>query len=45
MSLARMKDYTYTVTNDGRVLTCHFRASLNQKGDGQTKFIKPNSQR
>ena len=26
-------------------LTCHFRASLKHKDDGQTKFIKPNSQR
>ena len=26
-------------------LTCRFRASLNHKDDGQTKFIKPNSQR
>ena len=26
-------------------LTCHFRASLNHKNVGQTKFIKPNSQR
>ena len=26
-------------------LTCRFRASLNHKEDGQTKFIKPNSQR
>ena len=23
-------------------LTCHFRASLKHKDDGQTKFIKPN---
>ena len=26
-------------------LTCHFCASLKHKDDGQTKFIKPNSQR
>ena len=26
-------------------LTSHFRASLKHKDDGQTKFIKPNSQR
>ena len=26
-------------------VTCHFRASLKHKDDGQTKFIKPNSQR
>ena len=26
-------------------LTCHFRASLKHKDDGQTKFIKLNSQR
>ena len=26
-------------------VTCHFRASLEHKDDGQTKFIKPNSQR
>ena len=26
-------------------LTCHFRASLEHKDDGQTKFIIPNSQR
>ena len=26
-------------------LTCSFRASLKHKDDGQTKFIKPNSQR
>ena len=26
-------------------LTCRFRASLDHKDDGQTKFIKPNSQR
>ena len=25
-------------------LTCRFRASLKHKDDGQTKFIKPNSQ-
>ena len=29
---------------DGMV-TCHFCASLKHKYDGQTKFIKPNSQR
>ena len=28
-----------------RYVTCRFRASLNHKDDGQTKFIKPNSQR
>ena len=28
-----------------RCLTCRFRASLKHKDDGQTKFIKPNSQR
>ena len=28
-----------------RELTNHFRASLKHKDDGQTKFIKPNSQR
>ena len=27
------------------ILTCRFRASLKHKYDGQTKFIKPNSQR
>ena len=27
------------------LLTCRFRASLKHKDDGQTKFIKPNSQR
>ena len=27
------------------VLTCRFRASLKHKDDGQTKFIKLNSQR
>ena len=27
------------------ILTCRFRASLKHKDDGQTKFIKPNSQR
>ena len=27
------------------LLTCHFRASLKHKYDGQTKFIKPKSQR
>ena len=26
-------------------VTCRFRASLKHKDDGQTKFIKPNSQR
>ena len=26
-------------------MTCHFCASLKHKDDGQTKFIKPNSQR
>ena len=26
-------------------MTCHFRASLKHKDDGQKKFIKPNSQR
>ena len=26
-------------------VTCRFRASLKHKYDGQTKFIKPNSQR
>ena len=31
--------------NRGVVLMCHFRASLKHKDDGQTKFIKPNSQR
>ena len=28
-----------------RFVTCHFRASLKHKDDGQIKFIKPNSQR
>ena len=28
-----------------RLLTCRFRPSLKHKDDGQTKFIKPNSQR
>ena len=32
---------TYTMG----VMTCRFRASLKHKDDGQTKFIKPNSQR
>ena len=27
------------------LLTCHFRALLKHKDDGQTKFIKPNSLR
>ena len=27
------------------LLTCRFRASLKHKDDGQTKFIKTNSQR
>ena len=27
------------------VLTCRFRASLKHKHDGQTQFIKPNSQK
>ena len=30
---------------ESRLLTCRFRASLKHKDDGQTKFIKPNSQR
>ena len=38
---SRASDVTYLE----RVLTCHFRASLKHKDDGQTKFIKPNSQR
>ena len=33
------------VVNKDWSLTCHFRASLKHKDDGQTKFIKPNSQR
>ena len=31
-------------SNNGS-LTCRFRASLKHKDDGQTKFIKPNSER
>ena len=30
---------------DAKSVTCGFRASLKHKDDGQTKFIKPNSQR
>ena len=29
---------------NGWWMTCHFCASLKHKDDGQTKFIKPNSQ-
>ena len=32
-------------SKSGGQVTCHFRASLKHKDDGQTKFIKPNSQR
>ena len=39
--LARQRFYRFL---DG-YLTCHFPASLKHKDDGQTKFIKPNSQR
>ena len=34
-----------TLRIDSACLTCHFCASLKHKDDGQTKFIKSNSQR
>ena len=38
--------WIFVNTLDSRILlTCHFRVSLKHKDDGQTKFIKPNSQR
>ena len=45
-NLVLYKDGILLIGNDvGMLLTCHFRASLKHKDDGQTKFIKLNSQR
>ena len=39
-------DGKYNISSsDSGLLTCPFCASLKHKDDGQTKFIKPNSQR
>ena len=40
-----MKASSYIGNPIREQMTCHFRASLKHKDDGQTKFIKPNSLR
>ena len=39
------EDQTVHLKEEVGPLTCRFRASLKHEDDGQTKFIKPNSQR